>query len=437
MKFNYDYSQTVVLKIGIGKPDKNGVPQIFNTFDGVLEKIREADALTLGAPKIMYLVGWQYGGHDDKYPAFFEVNEHAKRPGDETALQSLLRLVQEAKQYHTVISYHINLSDAYADSPLWQTYIDHDLILRNRFGRLKKTGVWNGRPAYQVRFAEEYRSGFFQKRADRLLRLLPLAEAGTVHIDAFFVRKGKDTSIAEEKFYRRKMIEYFADRGVDVTSEFIYREQKNGYRAHFGKSDVIGLIPCFWHLVLTQKEYLKYPPALIAGGKLNMNLQRDKDLQYLFYGNTTGEGSFGLKDGWQESFTREFALGAVPYFYLNAHRLLGVTGIGKGRKAVFDGGVTSSVRGRRIEKDGEILKENETLCIPIGWKKGSSYAWSGIKCEKSFPFAGDGALLYKITPAGGEFKGEIPVKNGRINLSFDGRSSYEVREITAEGKRYD
>ena len=122
-----------------------------------------------------------------------------------------------------------------------------------------------------------------------MLELLPIENAGTVHIDAFFVRKGKRTSIREEKLYRRKMIEYFNSRGIDVTSEFIYRERNNGLRLHYGESDTIGYIPAVWNLVMTQKDYLRYPPNILAGGKLNTDLQKDKDLQYLFYGNTSGE----------------------------------------------------------------------------------------------------------------------------------------------------
>ena len=59
------------------------------------------DKRTVGIPKIVYLVGWQYNGHDSKYPAWFEVNERLKRPEDKTALESLKWLMKEA----TTVSY--------------------------------------------------------------------------------------------------------------------------------------------------------------------------------------------------------------------------------------------------------------------------------------------------------------------------------------------
>jgi hypothetical protein len=47
-----------------------------------LDVIRRIDNQTLGIPKIIYLVGWQYNGHDSKYPAWFGGNETLKRPQD-------------------------------------------------------------------------------------------------------------------------------------------------------------------------------------------------------------------------------------------------------------------------------------------------------------------------------------------------------------------
>jgi len=50
-----------------------------------LEVAKKIDTLTLGLPKIACLVGWQYSGHDSKYPSWDVVNERLKRPEDATA----------------------------------------------------------------------------------------------------------------------------------------------------------------------------------------------------------------------------------------------------------------------------------------------------------------------------------------------------------------
>ena len=96
LKFNHDYSQSLVMKLGISKPDGLGGSIVFNDLEDALEIINKTDNLTFGVPKIIYLVGWQYLGHDDKYPAWFEVNKALKREVDDSAEESLRWLMREA-----------------------------------------------------------------------------------------------------------------------------------------------------------------------------------------------------------------------------------------------------------------------------------------------------------------------------------------------------
>ena len=258
MSYRYDYTKSMMMKLFLAEPDRNGGSRVYCDFGKALEIIKILDSVTLGVHKIIYLVGWQYLGHDDRYPKFFEVNRFAA--GTETAEEArekLLWLIKEAKKYHTVLSLHINFSDAYEESGLWDEYLKNDLIVKNSKGQPRVTGEWNSRKAYQVLFSKEYESGYFQKRADKLLSLLPFEEIKTLHADAFFVNPGKGVSIKKEKEYRRKMIEYFSDRGVDITSEFIYRERAFGFRSQWGKSDIIGYIPAVWNLRMTQRDFLK------------------------------------------------------------------------------------------------------------------------------------------------------------------------------------
>ena len=73
--FYRDYHQTLVLKLFLGmegrpverlaqEPMFQKPHDVLCTFAQALEVIRRADRLTRGMPKIVYLVGWQKGGHD-------------------------------------------------------------------------------------------------------------------------------------------------------------------------------------------------------------------------------------------------------------------------------------------------------------------------------------------------------------------------------------
>ena len=85
MTFKHDYSQCMMMKLKMADPDRKGGSDVHCNCEQALEIIRQTDNLTLGVKKIIYLVGWQYNGHDDKYPSFFEVNEGIKRKCDAVA----------------------------------------------------------------------------------------------------------------------------------------------------------------------------------------------------------------------------------------------------------------------------------------------------------------------------------------------------------------
>ena len=192
INWRHAYHKTLMLKVFLSEPGAvkgegrqrklrdQGDSKVDLTFEQALEVIRKIDQLTLGIPKIIYLVGWQYDGHDSKYPAWGEVNEKLKRPQDKTALESMQWLMNEAFHYNTTVSVHINMIDAYDDSPLWDVYVANNIIARNTDGSLR-SGEWG----WPISYTQEWNTGYAQKRIDGICEMIPLAKAGTVHIDAF------------------------------------------------------------------------------------------------------------------------------------------------------------------------------------------------------------------------------------------------------------
>ena len=116
-KWNYDYGKTLWMKMFLARPDfEQNRSDVLISFEQALDIIRATDNLTAGIRKIVYLVGWQGLGHDDCYPEMEVVNDALKRECDADGRESLLWLCREAKKYHTAVSFHGNLSDAYEDS---------------------------------------------------------------------------------------------------------------------------------------------------------------------------------------------------------------------------------------------------------------------------------------------------------------------------------
>jgi len=182
--FYRDYHQTLVLKLFLGMEgdpverlandpvlSKKG-HEVLCTFEEAMEVIRKTDNLTRGIPKIIYLVGWQKGGHDHGYPAWSEVNPRMKRKQDATALDSLRWLIREARQFNTTVSLHINMVDAYKQSPLWDEYVAKDCFAKDASGQIRVGGIqMKGEDMYSVVYPREWEAGLAQRRIDGLIQM--------------------------------------------------------------------------------------------------------------------------------------------------------------------------------------------------------------------------------------------------------------------------
>src|SRR5260370_20142455 len=69
----HEYDQMLTYKIVVDYCPSNPMPA--RTATEVADIMRRIDNLTRGIPKLVYLVGWQYRGHDTGYPAFDQVNK--------------------------------------------------------------------------------------------------------------------------------------------------------------------------------------------------------------------------------------------------------------------------------------------------------------------------------------------------------------------------
>jgi len=438
VKFNHDYSQTLVMKLGMSVPDGNGGSKVFCDFENALKLIKQADQLTLQVPKIIYLVGWQYKGHDDKYPAMFEVNSLLKRPQDENARESLLWLMREARKYHTTVSLHINMTDAYDDSPLWDTYVENDLISKKRFGGLMVIGNYNNRNAYAINYKNEWESGWTQKRIDSLINLLPeLQKAGTIHIDAWIAResKGHYESLVTESEYQKKALDYWKKKGIDVTSEWVM-------------DYMTGLVPFAWHFnARTQEQYLEVPANVYTGSGINPDVAgSDFGLGFLFGQSMYGEGLWPYwnrndedKKNWDKKFAAKFYLNCLQYFYLNSLDRISISGSGKERISKFSKGVSVSLKDSTVYEHEVKLREKNTVLFPVVWKENPNlavYSEDG-ETNKSFKLPGVWKYfqtidLYEISLDGIKHIDKVEVKNEAIILNLSASQPYLLQPVRNE-----
>ena len=445
MKYNYDYSQTLWMKLFMAKPDfPNNRSEVFFTFEQALDVIKTVDAITQGIKKIVYLVGWQGLGHDDCYPEMEKVNVFLKRECDATASESLFWLFEEAKKYNTVVSFHGNIADEYGDNDSHAEIVAANAVANGLDGKPAVIEIFNGRDAYKISYKQYWESGLFKKLFDRFVAATPVREAGTVHLDNFCIAESLNprTDVNEENDARNKIIDYIASIGIDVTSEYTYRElplradspghpirklysqlgnlpEGGGYDAPI---HALGRIASAWWLSnLTMEDCMTISPKVYCGRFT------DRSQLAVFYPALHGEDIW-MKYGtdrtkWVPEFTRDFCLGQLPYTYLNRYERLRFEEnpeLGEKRYTVyFSDGVMSRAADGVIEKNGAIVKSGGDALLPTDQTDTVFVAYSteGKSGEWDIPDAKfTKANVYEITMDGNRFVETVEIRNGKVCL---------------------
>jgi hypothetical protein len=209
------------------------IAELFLTFEDGLEVVKRMHHLTCGVPQVVLLTGWQFEGHDSKYPSWASVNKYLRRPQDQTPLDSLRWLLRETRKYNCLATLHINMFDAYEDSPLFDLYAAKDILARDKDGKLIVGNRWWGMDSYHVSYTQEWKHGLAQRRIDDLIDMVPeIQENHCLYLDCFLgARKAEQKgpispylgySKEEEARTQRKILRYWRDREIDVAAEHVW-----------------------------------------------------------------------------------------------------------------------------------------------------------------------------------------------------------------------
>lgn len=437
--FYRDYHQTLVLKLFLGMegepvdrlandPSFRKWHEVYCTFEEALEVIRKTDNLTRGIPKIIYLVGWQKGGHDHGYPAWSDVNPRLKRPQDATALDSLRWLIREGRKFNTTVSLHINMVDAYRQSPLWDEYVAKDCFAKDESGKLLIAGIQvQGEDMYNVVYPKEWEAGLAQRRIDGLIKMIPeLKEGHTIHIDVFIANRdgGKPISpwhakpenggLTPEKYVetQRQIFHYWRDRGFDVTGEGIFW-------AHPPGEGFTGLQAMSWWYFCDTGYQLQIPEYLMARGRTD----RGGDGDFRFGSSMHGEEIWQKDKDNMPGFLGMFCRTTLPWYYLGRFQRVKF----ENDSLLYSEGVVAGTEaGKRIIRKGDfVLREDDHLFVPALWNKKEIIAYSQSGYEnKAWQLPEDwhnvkSVDLYRITMEGCvPLQDRVPVTNTKLVLSL-------------------
>lgn len=319
--------------------------------------------------------------------------------------------------------------DAYEDSPLWDTYVKNNIIARNADGTLRQC-EWG----WPVSYAQEWETGFAQKRIDSICALLPIQKAGTIHIDAFhswppvpvFDTNGNyhidltqkkpispylKFTLEDETEAQRQIFRYWASKGIDVTSEgvdFLRITAFEGYQPM-----------AWWYGGL--EHYLKWPASYYCGGQDNSEWGK------LFGTSIHGEDIIKNDSRNLEGFKEQFCLKTVVWYYLNRLTRLYLINSNEYKAVQYSDNVRTFLSANlyKLTQGDMILVENDDILIPALWLKNKSLIayskngyerrswklpedWSNVKRVKLSSISMEGKTGYEIKK----------IKSGKLNLTL-------------------
>lgn len=421
-----EYHKTLTMKMYMASQDGDRSYVLIN-FEQALEKIKQVDNITRGIPKIVYLVGWQYNGHDAKYPAWHEVNVDLKRPQDATALDSYFWLRDEAIKYNTIISVHINMTDAYTDSPLWETYTKNGLIAMEKDGSYLQIGGFekNEKPMYQICYTREWESGYAIRRIDYIIDMLQLQKAGTVHLDAFFSRTSEYHGITQDMEMQamRKLYRYWRDKGIDVTSE---------QHARLRSDPFIGLQSMSWWFDLSREQQTVIHQDLACGGMQWPETEYNNETGFLFGQCMQGEDIFS-SENYTSEFKKRFCTTTLQMYYQNLHTFQSYNDDQK--TTSYSGEFIINANDWSVKEKARLMRSGNDVFIPAAWRENKEILAFSDKGYESTTWTlpedwNDVAAVdvFTVTDKGLVLKEKkIPVSNMKINISLDAMEEVSIQ----------
>jgi hypothetical protein len=390
------------------------------TFEESLQIIKSVHNLTGGVPQIIYLVGWQYGGHDDGYPSLDQVNPALG------GREKLYWLAREAKKYNAIISYHINLDDAYPHNPGF----DPSVLCLGLDGKPYTWCFYGGvNRAYHISHTKEVETGYFQKRAQAFFDTVPLER--TLHCDTLrysnlsfapgdFIGMNEELELGVKEIFG-----WFAARGVDIGAEGPY-EGFYGTLSYFlwlsADSDP------FHAIMMHGKAYgTGEPLEPVLGWQRHHAMQMHA---------SDPRAAYSISET-----TDNYYLGVLLQSYLRRKELRYLGPEGSDYVARFaDGCVSRRTKdgSKEVKYDSLIVQEGDVVIargqddrfIPLSDSEIRLYSVSGGEQTWTLPagWAGAQVTLSELSSEGAHEIREFRIENNRLKLTAAPRRPYVLRK---------
>lgn len=209
-----------------------------NTLADIDEYATKIANATDKSKQVIYIVGWQVGGHDFEYPYPYKKGMNSKVG----TLEQYRELAdRQLKENNIVLSFHDNFDDAY----LSDAYnLGENLIALDETGKFYKGWLWAGGMSYIVSPSKYVNSNDLDERIKETVNMFDLSKLGTYHLDVMTSENRRydftqsNPSNAQQNLEAKlKIIEKFNEYGVDITSETLAMP----YLTHIGYANGVRL----------------------------------------------------------------------------------------------------------------------------------------------------------------------------------------------------
>jgi hypothetical protein len=392
------------------------------TFNQVLDRIKEFARQTDSAAYVMYLLGWQYTGHDSGYPSIDSVNNELGGYG------ALVNLINEARKYNVNVTFYDNYDDSYPTHPGW----DPDVICMDPEGNLMRGGAWDGEQSYLISsYKYAVKSGL--NRVKRTLDTYPVKDAYFIDVLAGGYRGGRKYDFnpsspagAIKNFEGKKMlIKAFNDRGLDVATE--------DFTGFFvGYSGTFGDIIAFDNIYFRGEEQIPLIP-LIYHSKTSFGMKTSGESQYVktFLYGQRAQVFTNLRLVYTPS---DYILDALPKQILYGKTMKTYQKNGEDEQVIYEDGTTVSINVNAdtysvTMPNGEVIARNYTSFAPVSSNVRFACSKDSGEWEYKLPAAWTDQKkisVHRLETDGSEKNIPFTIKNGELRFNADAEIPYKI-----------
>ena len=428
----YRYENTLMYKIRMdasGQIDENR-PETYSPILSLkdIEKIiMRIYELSGGMEQVVYLVGWQEGGHDFEYPYPYLSGFNSKCG----TVEEFTELREKLKKYNVNLSLHDNFDDAY----LSDNYaINNDIIAIDERGENWKGWLWAGGMSYIISPTAYLKSPDIRERINAVSEKYGIS--GTYHLDVmssevrrYSFKEGEHSCALENAEAKCKIIELFNDIGIDITSETLAQPfiGKMGYAQNtrcnfdselFAGDKSIPLTTVAFHGVTPYKmgagtEKASLLRSIAVGASCSLEIESCADSKEL-----------------ERNLLRNIYITSLPMSKLSYKKVIFATAEDNKWSVSYQDNSSVEVdfdkQTYTVKSNGEIISKDFVTFMPVSEDKYFYYSIYGGETELSLPDKWKNVSVTSLTEC---ISDNMALDNGKMKFCFKPDTPYALRKV--------